>query len=341
MIRSTTNSVLKNYRYNLQHSTNILNNSRDTVLTGRRYNSFADDPASVSQSFHLRSSLLKLDSQYGACESAVRKYDVAWSTLNTVVEDSKRAKEAILKAGDDTAGAGRNALGKELTQLAKDIVHTMNAKYGDNFVFAGADGLNVPFEFNENGLFYRGINVNSTDPKDIEALKLITEGEKKYADIGLGLKEDANGEIITTSGYNIAMHGTKFLGYGQDDDGDPKNIVSIISRMGQILEGCDDNGDFKPGEREEYYRLSSKFEKAAASLTNEYTTLDTQASFLKENKKNMEATSFTLQEQILAIEKVDPADAIISFAWAQYSYNAALKVGNSILSQSLMDYMSH
>ena len=34
------------------------------------------------------------------------------------------------------------------------------------------------------------------------------------------------------------------------------------------------------------------------------------------------------------------ADAISAFLWAQYSYNAALKVGNSILGQSLMDYLS-
>ena len=32
----------------------------------------------------------------------------------------------------------------------------------------------------------------------------------------------------------------------------------------------------------------------------------------------------------------DLADAITSFSWAQYCYNAALKMGNSILSESLM-----
>ena len=47
-----------------------------------------------------------------------------------------------------------------------------------------------------------------------------------------------------------------------------------------------------------------------------------------------------LNEQILEIEQVDMADAITEFSWAQYCYNAALKVGNSILSQSLIDYMS-
>ncbi len=341
MIRSTTNGVLKSYRYSLQHSTNILNKSRDTVLTGRRYNSFADDPAAVAQSFQLRSSLLKLDSQYGVCESAIRKFDVAWSTLNTVVDDSRKAKDAIMKALNDTTGTGRVSLGKELTQLAKSMTHTMNTKYGENFVFAGNDGLNVPFELKGNDLYYRGINVNSKDPKDIEMLKNMTEDEKKYADIGLGLKEDTSGNIVSSSGYNVTLQGTTFVGYGLDDDGDPKNVISIIGRIGEILEGCNQNGEFKAGEKEEFERLSKKFEKASANLTDQYTKLDTQAGFLKENKKNMEATSFTLQEQIMQLEKVDPADAITAFAWAQYSYNAALKVGNNILSQSLMDYIGN
>ena len=33
-------------------------------------------------------------------------------------------------------------------------------------------------------------------------------------------------------------------------------------------------------------------------------------------------------------------DAITSFLYAEYAYNAALKVGNSVLSQSLMDYLN-
>ena len=50
-------------------------------------------------------------------------------------------------------------------------------------------------------------------------------------------------------------------------------------------------------------------------------------------------TNDLTKEQVLAIEDVDPADAITAYSWAQYCYNAALKVGNSILSESLMDFL--
>ena len=39
------------------------------------------------------------------------------------------------------------------------------------------------------------------------------------------------------------------------------------------------------------------------------------------------------------MEQVDLAEAITDFSWEQYCYNAALKIGNQLLSQSLIDYM--
>lgn len=60
---------------------------------------------------------------------------------------------------------------------------------------------------------------------------------------------------------------------------------------------------------------------------------------LENNVELLEDNFYNLQEQYSDIEDVDMADAITSFLWAQYCYNAALKVGNSILSESLMDYL--
>ena len=47
----------------------------------------------------------------------------------------------------------------------------------------------------------------------------------------------------------------------------------------------------------------------------------------------------SLQTQYEGLDRVDLADALTTFAYAQYSYNAALRVGNDILSQSFIDYM--
>ena len=178
--------------------------------------------------------------------------------------------------------------------------------------------------------------------KDLAALDYLSKSEAKYADLGLGLQEDSEtGEVIGSSVFNVALQGINFLGYGVDEDGDPKNIVSIISRMGQILLNCDaTTGAFAAGARDEFQRLADKFESSAALLQDKHIELDTQADFLKSNQTQLESMAYTLEQQFLGIEDVDPAEAISQLSWAKYCYNTALKVGNGILSQSLMDYIN-
>lgn len=442
MIRPTTNGVLKSYRYNLQRSTHTLNKSINTVLTQRNFNTYADDPATAARCFQMRRSYQRTNSQYAVGQSVVRKYEQAWSAMESVVQDVDNRKgdssyTAVLEAINDPTGSGRTALGQTLNELARGVVQTMNCRYGDNFVFAGADGLNVPFTWDNTGnLCYRGIPVDAAVPsvaasgdgtplavnddgvydpangtnflvadkirfisaadyataaaagkapsilrgtdgagvaftgdgaldatgdhfmvvnenpelisvdeyqqaeKNVASLDYLANGEKKYADLGLGLQEE-NGKLIESSAFNVALQGINFLGFGTDEDGDPKNIVSIISRMGEILSNCDStSGAFAEGEQTEFIRLAGKFEDAAALLKDKNTELSTEAKFLKSNQTQLENNANNLAEQFLGIEDVDLAEAITALSWAQYSYNAALKVGNSILSQSLMDYIN-
>ena len=441
MIRSTTNGVLKSYRYNLQRSSYTLNKAMNTVLTGRNFDTYAADPATAARCFQMRRSFQRVNSQYSVSESVTRKYEQAWSALGSVVDDVNNQKTSsayqdILHSINDPTASGRNSLGQSLTELAKGIVQTMNGRYGDNFIFAGADGLKVPFTWGEDGtLCYRGIPVDAAVPdiamsngapltlndqgqydpagtnyllsggvktisvddyeaavkagnaptvlrdttgagqlvdadgnistteryylvldtsetiskadyeqaeKDLAALDYLSKSEAKYADLGLGLQEDSEtGEVIGSSVFNVALQGINFLGYGVDEDGDPKNIVSIISRMGQILLNCDaTTGAFAAGERDEFQRLADKFESSAALLQDKHVELDTQADFLKSNQTQLESMAYTLEQQFLGIEDVDPAEAISQLSWAKYCYNTALKVGNGILSQSLMDYIN-
>lgn len=350
MIRSTTNGTLKTYRYNLQRSSYTKNKAQETVQTQRKFNSFAEDPAAAAKAFQLRRSLLRTDSQYNVGESVKHKYEVAWSTLESVVQDVNNRKSdsafaMILQGKSDTIGSGAVALGQSMRTLATGIVQSMNCRYGENFVFAGADGLNVPFTWEGEGddrkLCYRGIPVDTQDQKELEALKYMAN-ERKNADLGFGMQEDENGNIIGSSVANVGLQGITFLGYGKDADGDPKNIVSIADRMGTLLRRCDpDSGDWaSTADKEEFSRLAKKFEDAASQLTDKHTEMDTQAAFIKSNQEQLKANTGTLQEQFLSIEDVDLAEAITSYSWAQYCYNASLKVGNSILSQSLMDYMN-
>lgn len=480
VLRTTTNAVLKGYRSNLMKSYSKLNSSMNTVLTHRNFNSYAEDPSAASRAFQLRRAYMRTESQYTSSSAAVGKFESAWDVTEQVILDVNNEKETsnwnkVLRGANDPTGDGRVPLGKSLKESADGLVQLMNTKYGETYIFAGADGLNVPFTWSEDGnLLYRGINVNTSVPEfaettagtlegntltldgdtytltgtvqiggdiynlgadgdlvnstnnaqhyipkdytinsdgtviatldgaelgkieytgvtaadgteytitdnkfeigdnkyeldpedgtvyvidadtgarannqaeidkakeDLEKLEFLTK-EKNFADIGLGMQEDENGKLIESSAYDVAISGLEYFGYGVDADGDPKNIVSIMNRMSELLLGCTENGMWaNEADGEEYFRLAGKYSDAASNLQEVHDVLDTQAKFLKSNHQILADSATNINEQFLEIEQCDLADAITAFSWAQYCYNAALKVGNSVLSQSLMDYI--
>ena len=520
MIRATTSGVLNSYRTNLMQSFITQSTAMKNIPKPRNFHSYADDTAAASRSYQIRRSLQRTGAQLGSSQSVTYKFESAWAALGSVVDDvsnshSKSEWHDVLVALNDPTGDARQALGKAMTKLGDDIIQCMNTKYGDNFVFAGADGLNVPFEIREDGhVYYRGVNVDTEVPKllgetkvgqgtpvkvswdaaknqyiqdlngtsylradsveimskdeydkattllnngaaydgtgkpdlngkyvivadktttvskadynadpdayfvlkdangdplddgsgnytvikdaiikkeDFEASKpkALTNGanlvevdkngapttgggyyvvmndaesisekeyeqaktdlakleymskEGDYVDIGRGLQEDLEGNLIESSAFNQALQGINFLGYGVDEDGHPKNIVSLARRMGELCtQFSDGEWSDKSEGWDELNRLAKKFEKMSDQLNTMHTDMDADAKALKNNNDLLTDKADTMKEQIHDLEDMDEAEAISSFIWAQYCYNAALKVGNSVLSESLMDYMS-
>ena len=351
MIRATTNGVMKNYRVNLNKSTLRLNSARNTVLTERNFNSYAEDPSAAAESFQLRLTFMSVSAQLDVSESVARKFDTAYGAIDSVVSmvdnaEDGSALKAIMASVNDPTGSGRTALGAELIQMADSIVQSLNCKYGDQYIFSGADGLTLPFEWKGTGdnrkLYYRGIEVDAAaGSAALSSLDYITSEESRHVDVGIGLTEDENGNIIESSAFDSVLQGVSVLSYGTNDDNVPKNIASIVYQMGNILSRCDrETGAWQSAaDQDQFKKLMDQFSLSSAELKEYHVDMSTKADYLKNNHSILETTSYTLNEQILAVEQCDLADAITSFSWAQYCYNAALKMGNSILSESLMDYV--
>ena len=146
----TTVGTLKNYRYDLNRSNNTLGKAMNTVTSRRMFNSYGEDPALATRCFQIRHAYWRAESQYTVNESLRHKYDVAWQAMGTVSTDLYALAEdtsltSIVRGASDPTGPGRMALGQSLVSKAKDMAQTMNGRYGENFVFAGADTLNEPF----------------------------------------------------------------------------------------------------------------------------------------------------------------------------------------------------
>ena len=441
MIRATTGGVLKSYRRNLMNSFIARNKAQDTVLTQRNFNSYAEDPTSAARAFKLRKARMTVQSQYSVCTDTHKKFQTGWSSLEGIsklidtetAEPMKTLTGTTLSMLNDPTGDAREQLTKVLDQISQTIVQNLNQKYGENFIFSGADGHNVPFEIKDDKLYYRGVpvdaavpnvvmdggapmgidpatglvdangttyvkdpasslvkrstfdamdpadqpkilkqNANPGDPQrfnengvpdpngeyylnldqaetmtkeeyetavsDAEKLKYLMN-EKQFVDIGLGFQENENGQLIESSAYNTALNGLTFIGYGLDADGDPKNIYSLVQKMKEISSRVKDGENWTDEDYDEFDGLVKKLERASSEFKTEFTNMSAGTQKLENNVELLEDNFYNLQEQYADIEDVDMADAITSFVWAQYCYNAALKVGNSVLSESLMDYL--
>ena len=167
--------------------------------------------------------------------------------------------------------------------------------------------------------------------------------ETTYVDIGLGFQLDDDGSVVASSAFNSVLSGLEFLGYGLDGDGDPLNVVSLMNELGSLFQKCDAKTGAYPDPQAEYREraetLTNKVIAAIDKLQNQHVELSAKSAYLKTNLTQLQDRKYTVNGQIEQTEQMDPADAITSMMWAQYSYNAALRIGNDVLSQSLLDYM--
>lgn len=337
MMRVTTNGTLRTYRGHLARATLNQFQAMNTVLTQRRFSSYAESPSLATQSFRLHSAYARNTAQQNMSEEMISKYEAAGSSLQQLQNQYNDALEAAERGQNDTNAGARQQLGETLKGIAEGMVQTLNAQYNEKFVFAGADGDNAPFELKDGKLYFRGLDVN--DPANEAAFAEMAE-ETAFVDIGLGMQLDENEQVVPSTAFNSAISGIGLVGYGQTD-GVPNNMISIISELGEIYSRADsETGDMSAADSERAEILFDSLQDSNSAFRAEWTKLDTKAQFLKSNDTRLVSTGDTLTTQYEGLDRVDLADALTTFAYAQYSYNAALRVGNDILSQSFIDYMS-
>jgi len=330
-VRITTNQVLQNYQRNLSNSSLELNSSMNKVLSNRTFSKASEDPAAASKAFKLRKEYLANEDYISNVDSVISHYDAVESSameMNTIL---KEANALILKGINGSSSLSeRTTIATSLRNMQESLVLSANAKFGDSFLFGGQNTSSVPFELSDGKLLYFGKDVGSTDPT-VQAELEEMSNEEIYVDIGLGLSFES-GSLNQNSAFNKAESGLNVLGFGTNGSGVDKNIVNLLGNLADELEQTTLDED-------KIEQLTDQFTESRNGLTDFITQLGTKSNFLDKTKDRLTDTETNLNEKIVKLENVDMAEAITNYSWAQYAYNAALKIGNGILSQSFIDFM--
>ena len=336
-MRITTNALIRNYKSNLGRSVDNLNKSRNHVMTQRSFNKVAEDPASAARASQLHRKYYKNQDNLDTLLDIQSRQDGQEDALMQVVNAIKTISSDYniqAMSGDKQTPEDRATFASAIRQFQKSMTLCLNSSYEDTFLFAGSDGKTPPFTLSEDGskLTYRGVDVNleSSHPDYGKYDALVKDS--LYVDLGMGLSLDEIGNVVPSSAFNVSLPGIKAIGYGQDSDGLSNNIIILAGQLAEELEQPTFDAD-------KYGKMMNKFKSLRTDVLNEVTNLGVKSEFLNTTKDRLENNDIALQEQMLKVEGVDTAEAITDYMWNQYAYNAALKVGTSILSPSFIDFM--
>lgn len=134
------------------------------------------------------------------------------------------------------------------------------------------------------------------------------------------------------SAMDVSMPGINVIGFGVDKDGHPKNAISQLRDIAKEFEEKDFDFD-------KVSEMRNRFAETRNDIRKSISTMDTRADFVKTNTERLKKSSDSLYTQIHDLTQVDPALAYTNLTFAQSFYNSAIKIGNSILDQSFIDYM--
>lgn len=336
-MRITTNAILRNYKSNLGTSLSNLDTARNKVMTRRQFATASQDPASALRAATLERRYLRNQDYLNTVENAQSfqdsQEDAAMQISNIALNLSKRYGIESLN-GTNGSIETRQTYADAWRGAQESMVLSLNASYEGRYVFAGADGANPPFklETDNNGnqiLTYRGVDVN--DPANQAILDELSK-ETVFVDMGFGLNMDNQNVVDPSSAFNTSLPGLNVIGYGTDANNNPKNMILLAGKIADTLE--------EPTlDHDKLKELLSVFDEGRNNLLSQVTTLGTKTEFLTTTKERLEASELSLATQYDKVVNVDMAGAISDFSWAQYAYNAALKVGTNILSPSFIDFM--
>ncbi len=345
-MRVTQTMMARQYTSRISGTLNDLNYVNKQVGTGRKFFRGSENPAGAAKAYQLRRQVSQANDYVANNEDAQSTLETKQGTLTQVSKALEDVYNSLLgiNTGTKDQASDKAIVAQQFRSAQETIINDMNTKYGDKFIFGGSNVSDVPFVLKGDTLTYRGVDVNGKtdyvwpagsekagEIEDSNALLKQLSGDALYTDLGFGLSFK-DGEIVSSSVFNTATAGINVLGYGTDSDGLSNNIVSLIGQMATRLENNCSPSDLDP--------YLTKFKELKQNVLNATTQIGSDSMFLDYSQSRLEDIQDNLATKVSNTEYIDSEEAIMNLNTIDYMYQALLKTGKNILSNSFIDFMS-
>ena len=192
--------------------------------------------------------------------------------------------------------------------------------------------------------------ITSISGTKITAANLTASGSAATLDLN-GLSDTDSGSFNLSIGSDI--YTVKYGATGSGDSIDTSTVPPVISldlttgtgtgttdlgaRLASFIPDDSDPAHYSYDTLSE---LSGIFSKTADNVLNSLTVIGAKSSYLNFMSDRLDAQELNLQDLQTSVEGADSAATIVDYTAQQLAYNAALKMGTSLLQPSIFDYMS-
>ena len=185
-MRVTQSMLSNNMLRNLSSSYERLSKYQDQISTGKKVNRPSDDPVVVMKGISYRTDLSEVQQYKRNFSEAYNWIENSDAALDNAGQALQRIRELVVEASNDTYDASqRQAISAEIKQLRDHLAEVANTKFGDKYLFNGADTTTQPVDLQANS--GDGSFPEATQPVEIELSKGIylpvnVPGEKVFGE---------------------------------------------------------------------------------------------------------------------------------------------------------------
>jgi flagellar hook-associated protein 3 FlgL len=303
-MRLSNQMMQRNTLHELNSVANRLRETQLKMASGKEINRPSDDPFGTTRSLTGRRDVEELGQLNRNVDDALAWQGVTDVALARVTDVVQRARELLVQGASDSNGPKeREAIAKEIDQLAETAKTEANGAYGGRYIFSGTETNTKPY------------NVGGTDAYNGDG-----------------------GNIVRTIGPGVSVpvnaHGADFLG------GDPAVtqpdglLLTNLRDIASHLRGGTpaDAGALRGADLQALDRNLDNLNAIRATVGATTNRLETAMLRIRE----LEETSTTALSEI---EGADMAKTLTDFSLQQAVYQSALKTGANIVQSSLLDFI--
>ena len=326
----------RNYLKNLEQAKTAYAETNERIASGNRFTRISDDVSAATKALKVRSVKAKTEEYYDNVKAVNEQLSTTENAMTSINDTLSAVHTKVLSALSSTsADSGRQAIAKQIEAMRDEVLQFANTKYNDSFVLGGSTAKVAPFSMDASGnLLYNGVNVNDITQSggkyyDGGGNEIPMSGDT-YVDIGLGLTMTGSA-VKSDTAMKTSYSGLELLGFGKDSDGNPKNVINMLTELKDSLTNYDAD---KVG------AYDNQLVSFSTGFRGYLTDIGAKTSFLDTIEKRTDSSIDTYQAQISRLVGIDDAEEATNQSMNDYVLKAVLSMGSKIIPVSLMDFLS-